>query len=87
MSHLAKTHSEALEASNDHLLLKVASPVSGHQLTIADGACAGGGPPATIRDPITGSALKLGSNKAQVVTPVLTQKQVYSRKFYLTKKC
>jgi hypothetical protein len=54
-------------------LLKVASPISGHTLTVPDGS--GPNHHAKIMDPISGTVLKLGS-QACVVTPVLTQPQV-----------
>jgi len=64
-------------------LLKVASPVSGYTLTVPDGS--GPNHHAAIKDPITGTVLRLdGGAQAQVVTPVVLQPQVYSRKFYLT---
>lgn len=55
-------------------LLKVASPISGHTLTVPDGSL---GPQhrAPIRDPITGTVLSLDGH-AKVVTPVLKQPQV-----------
>lgn len=63
-------------------LLRVTSPVSGHLLTAPDGS----GPHhhAAIRDPLTGTVLKLDGS-ARIVTPVMPQPQGYSRKFYLTK--
>jgi hypothetical protein len=54
-------------------LLKVASPISGHTLTVPDGS--GPNHHAKIKDPICGTVLNLG-NQACVVTPVLTQPQV-----------
>jgi hypothetical protein len=64
-------------------LLKVASPVSGHTLTVPDGS--GPNHHAAIKDPIAGTVLRLDARQAQVVTPVLVQPQVHSRKFYLEK--
>jgi hypothetical protein len=64
-------------------LLKVASPISGHTLTVPDGS--GPNHHAAIKDPITGTVLRLAARQAQVVTPVIAQPQVYSRKFYLDK--
>lgn len=56
-------------------LLKVASPVSGHTLTVPDGSL---GPQhrAPIRDPITGTVLSCSDGHAQVVTPCVKQPQV-----------
>lgn len=64
-------------------LLKVASPISGHTLTVPDGS--GPNHHAAIKDPITGTGLRLDARQAQVVTPVLVQPHGYSRKFYLEK--
>lgn len=54
-------------------LLKVASPISGHTLTVPDGS--GPNHHAAIKDPITGTVLKL-DGQAKIVTPVVIQPQV-----------
>lgn len=54
-------------------LLKVASPISGHTLTVPDGS--GPNHHAAIKDPITGTVLKL-DGQAKIVTPVVKQPQV-----------
>ncbi|KAF6264525.1 hypothetical protein COO60DRAFT_1281807 [Scenedesmus sp. NREL 46B-D3] len=59
-------------------LLCVQSPISGSTLTAANSLQHG-----TVRDPITGTLLRLSCGHAEIVMPVMRQQQVHARTFYL----